>query len=283
MCKCRINWEYLTSARLAALCVGALMFWTFLFAVAAPTSVEVFAPRHRLADELAPVLRPLVGADGSVGTLGGQLVVRGTPAQLVEVRRTLDAIDRPARQLRVTVAQRSDSALGAGGGALTGAAGPEGARVQARVWDSRSLDNAQVLQSVQVLDGRSAFVILGDSRAVPQRQVVRTFVGGRLVEQVVSGGVDYRTAETGFYVLPRVAGERVTVEITPQRESFVPGAPASIESQRVSTVLSGTLGEWLPVAGTLEERGSRGEVILGRAGARAAQERAIFLRVEEVR
>jgi hypothetical protein len=57
--------------------------------------------------------------------------------------------------------------------------------------------------------------------------------------------VDYRDASSGFYALPRVHGDRVTVEIYQQHE--VPRG-MTFETQAASTVLEGGLGEWMELA-----------------------------------
>ena len=46
-------------------------------------------------------------------------------------------------------------------------------------------------------------------------------VGGQVVEQVVDS-TEYRDVTTGFYVRPRLAGDRVMLDISPQRESLSP-------------------------------------------------------------
>ena len=122
------------------------------------------------------------------------------------------------RRLMITVAQDT-----AADGTRRGAEVSGGVRAspQVRIYDSRSVDNVQVVQTVQVLEGRSAYVMVGQSRPVPDRQVVRSVVGGRVVEHTIVGGVEYRDANTGFYVTPRIAGDRVTLDISPQREVFV--------------------------------------------------------------
>jgi len=74
------------------------------------------------------------------------------------------------------------------------------------------------VQTLQLLEGNSAFVRTGQSAPVPQRQVLRTIVNGQIVERVIDS-VEYRDVMTGFYALPRLAGDRVTLEISPQRDS----------------------------------------------------------------
>ena len=195
------------------------------------------------------------------------------------------------RRLMISVAQGV-----AADGAQRGAGVSTGPQV--RVWDTRSADNVRVLQTVQALEGRSALVQLGQSVPVRERQVARSIVGGRVVEHVIEGGVDYRDANTGFLVVPRLTGDRVTLEISAQRQAFIPDARGSadvgrhpsvpdtrggIDTQRVMTTVSGRLGEWIEVSSMSEERGSDREVLLGRAGGTRTESRSVLLKVDELR
>jgi hypothetical protein len=154
--------------------------------------------------------------------------------------------------------------------------------VQARVYDNRSQENLRVLQTVQVLEGRSAYVQVGQSVPLPERRVTRSVVGGRVVEQVVEG-TEYRNVDTGFYVTPRVLGERVTLDISSQREALVARRPGAVDVQRATTTVSGRLGEWIEVAGSSEERSTERDVLLGRAGGTRAESRSVLLKVDEIR
>ena len=195
--------------------------------------------------------------------------------------------DPPPRRLMISVAQGL-----AADGSRQGAGVSSGPQV--RIWDSRSTENVRVLQTVQALDGRSALVQMGQSVPVRDRQVTRSIVGGRMVEHVVDG-VDYRSVNTGFLVLPRVSGDRVTLEISAQREAFVESKPGavdgrargdaggSIDVQRVVTTVSGRLGEWIEVSAMSDERGSDRQVILGRAGDIRSESRSMLIKVDELR
>jgi len=103
-------------------------------------------------------------------------------------------------------------------------------------------------------------------------------VGGRVVEST-----EYRDVDTGFYVLPRVSGERVTLDIASQREALIARRPGAVDVQRATTTVSGRLGEWIEVAGSSEERSSERDVLLGRAGGIRAESRSVLLKVEEIR
>lgn len=276
------------------LAIAMLAFALCSAGASGQTVLEVIALKHRTAEEVIPVLTPMLARDGSLSGLRGQLIVRTTPANLEELRRILLAVDVAQRRLLITVAQ-DVSGEGSRRGAdvalrtddhlrltIPGAAGAPKDGVEVRILDARNTDNLRVMQTVQVMDGGSAYIQTGQSAAVPQQRVTRSVVGGRVVEQVVES-VEYRNVGTGFYVLPRVAGDRVTLDLSPYREALIRHVPGMVDVQRVVTTVSGRLGEWLEVGGMTEQRSSERDVLLGRATAAQSERRNIVVKVEELR
>jgi type II secretory pathway component GspD/PulD (secretin) len=78
----------------------------------------------------------------------------------------------------------------------------------------------------------------------------------------VQGGVNSRVVEstrykeigTGFYVVPRLSGDRVVLDISPQKERLAGGTEQNIETQRVRTTVSGRLGEWIELGGLSQQQ-----------------------------
>jgi hypothetical protein len=116
-----------------------------------------------------------------------------------------------------------------------------------------------------------------------QTQVVRTYPGGRVVEQVVGGGVEYRDATSGFYALPRVTGDRVTLDLSAQREALSGQVQGGFNVQRAVTTVSGRLGEWIEVVGTSQSASGQQSVLLGRTSATASDTRRVLVKVEELK
>jgi hypothetical protein len=82
-------------------------------------------------------------------------------------------------------------------------------------------------------------------------------------------------------VLPRVSGDRVTVEINPQRER--PGRiPGSASIQSVSTVVSAPLGEWMEIGGAIETGSVQSSANLGQRSQSGTERRSVLIMVQEV-
>lgn len=267
----------------------------------AQTMVEVILLKYRQADQVIPVLQPLLGREASISNFQNQLVIRATPAELAQVKRVLAGIDTQPRRLLITVRQDADvsgsrreaevsGSIGNNNARMTvpGSSSREGGnvvlregddRLRARVVDSSQAGGERTVQTVQVLEGYSAFIRAAESQPVRNRQVLRTMVNGQWVDRVVET-TDYREATTGFNVRPHLQGEMVTLDIDPQRESFDEQRRGAVNVQRVSTTVSGRLGEWMDLGGITEERSNDSSGILGTRSVRSSDRRGVQVKVE---
>jgi type II secretory pathway component GspD/PulD (secretin) len=134
---------------------------------------------------------------------------------------------------------------------------------------------------VRTVEGGSAFISAGRSLPLPMRQ---TTAGPGGV--VFTDGVVFRDVGSGFFATPRLSGDRVTLEISQQAESLSGRGLGAIDSQRLTTTVSGRLGEWIQVGGVSREGSGSGRGIglagVGGASSAGSEVGAIWLRVEEV-
>ena len=286
----------------------ALLLLTALLQVPAyaqNTVIEVVPLKHRTAEQVIPVLRPLVEPAGSISGFQSQLIIRATPAGLAHLKQVLATLDTMPRRLMITVRQDADTNRdqttaeisgrvssgnatviipGSGGGMVESQRGDDFAR--GRIENTRSVDHDRVTQTLQVLEGSSAYIRIGLSVPLPQRQVVRTIVNGQLVDQVIDT-TEYRDVTTGFYALPRLTGDRVLLEISPQRDTLSsPGQNlprGSVNVQRVATTVSGRLGEWMEIGGLAQSLSNRQAAALGRTTVGSGDNRRILLKIDEIR
>lgn len=273
-------------------------------AQAQQTVLEVIPLRHRTVPEVVPIIQPMLAREGSVSGFQGQLVVRTTPTNLEEIKRVLAKLDTAPRQLLVTVREDAEAGRSRSAAEISGSVGGEHGRVtvpggrdprggnvvlrdgddyaRVHVLESGGSQRDRGTQSVRVMEGREAFLRIGQSVPVRERQVQRSVVGGRVVEQVVES-TQYRDATSGIYVLPRVNGDRVTLEISAQRESFSRPAEQGANIQNIVTTVSGRLGEWMEIGGATREASARQSVLLGRTATTTRDGGRVLIKVEEVR
>ena len=204
---------------------------------------EVLPLRHRTVEQVLPALRPLMEPGATLTGQGSQLIVRASPANLAELRRALEAIDRPAKRLQISV--RLDEAADRASRYVdvSGAISNRDARVEVRAAGRESSAQGRMDQRIQVLDGGRAYIFTGQE-------------------------TPYRDSATGFEAEPRLAGDTVQLDILQQRQT-------SVRQQGLATTVSARLGEWFEVGHVIEQASS--------STSRRAQSRRVWLKVEELR
>jgi type II secretory pathway component GspD/PulD (secretin) len=233
-------------------------------AARAQYALEILSLRHRTAEQVLPALQPLLEPGGTLTGQRNQLIVRTSPANLAELRRALEAIDRPAKRLQVSV--RFDDSFEASRRAIgaSGRVGSDGANVEIRARDSSSSREGRVDQRLQVLDGSHAMIYTGQSQPVRERRFIQTPAG--VVSQEVTVLQDTRM---GFEIVPRVSGSTVQVEIAGSN-----GPNAGY------TTASGPLGEWFEL-GAVALGGNRADSgIASSAQSATSETRRVWIKVD---
>lgn len=256
---------------------GLLALW---FGFVAAQQMEIIPLRSKTAEEVIPALLPLLEQGGTLTGMNDQLFLRASPRNRDDIKRALAAMDRPSRRLIIRIAQNRQAEESARGGEVSGQVtlgSTRRSQAGATVWDTRSVRGESAAQMVQTIEGGRAYIQVGRSLAVPMRQVI-VGPGGALVNE----GTVYRDIGSGFYATPRVNGQRVTLEITQQAESFDPAyGRGGVSSQRLATTVSGALGEWIELGGSGRQAAGQqgGAFSVGTSDAR--DNRSIWLKVEE--
>jgi len=243
--------------------------------------IQVVPLQHRTVEEVLPVLRPLLDKDGALSGMNGQLIIRTSPGNMQQLRAVLRSIDSAPRRLKITVSQGQESDDDRSGAEVSGTIGAGGG-VRALVFSSRSAAQREDTQTIQVLEGRPALIGIGQSLPLTERRVVRDGMTTRIEESTVQ-----RDVSTGFYVLPRLAGDRVTLEISPQRESVSRprergGEGVRIDVQRLQTSVSGRLGEWIEIGAAVREQSGHESGVIYSSGGQGGQQGRVRVKVEEL-
>lgn len=266
------------------------VFAFILAGAAAADEVEVIPLQHRTAEQLIPTLRPLVAPGGAVTGMQSSLVIRSTRANIEEIRRVVAALDKAPRRLLISVRQDAGDAAErrsiSAGGTVSGSRGsvsvgpgaPAGSGVNARVLDSSRIADDRVVQQVQALEGSPAHISIGSSRPVPIRSTT-VGPGGTVVSQ----GVVYQDAATGFTVVPRLSGDRVTLDINPRLESTNRLPAGAVSTRQIVTSASGRLGEWIELGGMSQTSARDTRGILSRDTATRESSGSVWVKVDEIK
>ena len=227
-----------------------------VLALAAPlraqNALEIIDLRHRTAEQVLPALRPLLEPGATLSGQANRLIVRASPANIADLRLALEALDRPARRLQISVRFDDSREAAAGRIEASGSVGSRGSRFDLKAQESRVRSDERVDQRVQVLEGSRAVIYSGRSR--PARQLIHT-PGGVIPQQVTV----VHDQATGFEVIAHLSGKGVRLEIAGQRGSRYTG-----------TTVEANLGQWIQLGSVSSAATYRSEL------------QGVWLKVEEL-
>jgi hypothetical protein len=264
--------DYVMRLRLLLILNLVLFGSTTSQAVAADYPIEVIELQSTLLDEVLPVVRPLVGEDGTVTGMGNNLVIMAAPDRVREIRRLLEKIDRPPRRLLISVSKQGDAVRRSSGynasadiktgNTRVGINSPgrpvDDSRARISVHDTDSRSDRMASQRVQALEGRPAYISSGSVMPLSSRD--RYFIDGVPYER---HSTQLQNVSSGFSVIPRLQGEFVLLEI--QQQDDRPGRTGhGVHTQSTGTIVRGRLGEWLELGG-IDNTGNNRLSGLGRA------------------
>ena len=268
--------------------------------VLADYPLKIIPLKHRSAEDLIPVIRPMLGAGENVGGMQYQLFVRASDKGLRDIELLLAELDRARKNLKITLQQdvaRSGGATSQGisgegragdvrvivpsrgepggrGGLVIGGAEEDSLRYKiTRSTGSSQDDNSQF---INVLEGSPAFIRVGQS--LPYVQRFLAFSGNRVV---YGQDTQFLNVTTGFEVLPRLNGDRVELEIAPRLSFIGNRGVQDVHFQELRTTVSAKLGEWVDLGGINTSRDEVSRAILETASTQSGERRVVRLRVEE--
>jgi len=237
-------------------------------------SLQVIQLQHRSAQEVMPILQPLLEPGGALSGQDYQLFVRASSANVAQLRQALAQIDRAPRQLLVSVRRGSRQDIDAESASGSVVIGPDGSRATVRATDSSAQRAGNAIASVQVLEGNSAFIATGSS--VP---IVTAAAAGGGRRPFVAGTTSYRDISSGFTVTPRIAGEQVVLEISQQAQRL-DSNNRDVQTQSLSTQVSGRLGEWIQLGGISESSSATYGGILSHSYSTQSDAQSVWVKVD---
>jgi type II secretory pathway component GspD/PulD (secretin) len=237
-------------------------------------SLEVLDLKYRTAAEVIPVLRPLLEQGGVLSGQDYKLFVRTSPGNLRQLRAALEQIDRKPNQMVVSVRRSTEQEMQRERAGVSGAVSNRGADVSVRATASNDRDRSSAIASVQVIEGNAALISSGSD--VP---IVTSVAAGTGRRPWAGATTSYRSVSSGFLVTPRVNGTQVVLDIEQQDERVANG---SIQTQRLTTQVSGPLGEWIRLGGVHETSSTQQSGILSRQYSTQSDAREIWVKVDAV-
>jgi hypothetical protein len=275
--------------------------WLASAHAAGSDEMRVIGLRNRPAQEVIPLVQPLLGPGDAISGTGYQLIVRTSERNHRQIAQLLAQIDVARRQWTLTVRQTAtgdsdDSRIAASGEASVGsnaritvtgrtAPTPPGLTLETRGPDGQLKVQAarrttatqnEHRQTIRALDGQRVYIRIGQS--LPHLQRVWMLAG--MNRAVLAQGVVYQDATTGFDVLPRAQGANVHLEITPRVSSLVDPSIGLVSFQELSTSVTVKPGEWVDL-GQLAGRGGEVRRAIAESGtSRENERRTVLIKIE---
>jgi len=267
--------------------LGAVLVLLLCVAAARADDVEVVALKYRTAEQLVPMLRPMVEPGGAISGMQSTVVIRASRANIAQLKQLIAALDTRPRRLLISVRRDGATATEARGGRVSGTAGGGDVRVaigeppgrapgvSAELADARASAVDSFTTQVHALEGSPALIVTGQS--VPLASTTLTPDG-----TVVQRSTTVQRLDSGVYVIPRIAGDRVFLDIAPQRAAPGRYGPGSADQQQIVTTASGRLGEWFALGAVADGTQAQASGLL-QGGAAARHARAsVWVKVEEI-
>jgi hypothetical protein len=273
-----------------------LLLWSsWLFA----SPIEIIDLKNRPAEEVLPIIKPMLDSDGAISGSGFQLIIRTSSENLSQIKRLINQIDSAPNQLLISVFQGSQRELEASSREIhahyqdrnihadVGQPGPSsGTRIETRsggltvggsIKSTRTRTSDNPVQQLRILEGSAGYIETGQS--IP-------YFSGRVYRQhgraIVETGTDYKDINTGFYVKPRINGKRVVLEINPYKESLNRSGTGLIDTQSASTTVTGLVGKWIEIGGIDNQSRSSGGGIGRHYETRERQSSRLWIKAELV-
>jgi hypothetical protein len=275
---------------LLALCLAAL--------TAQADTITTIQLHNRPAEEIVPLVKPMLGQDDAITGQGFQVFLRAPAATQTQIKQMISALDVAPQMLLISVFQggqrelralRVEGSLQAHGddGSVSIGTRRKGGRgsdlsistrnasAGASVISTRGRLQENPIHQLRISEGSEGYIETGQS--------LPYFSGARwLAPGAVVGGIDYRDVTTGFYVLPRLHGDQVTLQVSPFKQSPSAARGGDINTQSARTTISGPLGEWFPIGGTTEQTQQSRSGIVSYISTQSRNEASIWIKADLV-
>ena len=161
---------------------------------------------------------------------------------------------------------------------LSVSAGDKNSNIRYRTLNSTSRADDKNTFKVQALEGSPAFINQGQSIPV---DTSTTYVTERGV--VVNKSTDYHEVGSGFYVLPRLNGDQVTLLAATELSSIKPDGHATTNVQGLETTVTGRLGEWMELVGIDQSFNQGTRQNISSSSVRGQELRTVLIKVDEIK
>lgn len=237
-------------------------------AVAGDNVMEVIRLQNRPAEEIQPLVAPLMEAGEGLSGNGFDLIVKTTPARIENLRQVIRQLDAQQHNLVISVLQNSHKTaeqLNAEAGLSISSRGVRFDGFQA---DTRDIERRHLAQQLRTLEGQAAHIQIGQIRQIDTAVLYAPGYGypdngGNSQSPSPQNGYAYppaggvqrqpQEASSGFAAIPRLLNDNeVVIDIAPWSERFL--SNGRLANQSVQTSIKARLGEWVDIGGLAQQQ-----------------------------
>ncbi|MBQ0724587.1 MAG: nodulation protein NolW [Cycloclasticus sp.] len=236
---------------------------------------------HKTPAELTQPISELLQPGETVIAGPNELILRLEPQHVEEIKSLIDRLDQPSHRLLIYVShqrQLNQQSQGYDGQAQLQAGLSNKPSLQGgiKVYRTRDTENDQSKQSIQVLEGHTAYISTGVSQPNITTDIIQHDSHAH-----ISSNTYYKEHSSGFYITPRLSKDSVILDMSPWSGS-APSHDGTSNFNRASTVIRSRLNTWteLSNANQWSEQGS--SKILGQTNKATKNSNSIWIKVVDL-
>lgn len=225
-------------------------------------TLHVIELQNYPAEDFLETIRPILLSSDQATVAGDSIILRADPSTIDIITSLAEKLDKPLRNLLILVSNNNDTTTDRGGYAISGQWGNDDISISntrpqpgkgnhAHITINRGTlgNNRNGQQEVRAVEGQPAFIATGESLPVIQRQQYFDRYGNL----VQTSNTDFKDVVRGFYVTARLQGsDRVHIRINYQNDNISHDKDSFIDTARLTTSLSGRVGEWITLGAVAE-------------------------------
>ncbi len=224
--------------------VFILLFVSLNTADATDTVMKVISLQHRSAEEVQSMIKPLLNPQERLIGQINTLIIKASPQRQQEIQDIIQQLDTPLTNLTITVLQSTlltADELNAQASIHVNIDHTTRGYVDGHFADTRRLKQQKNTQLIRTLEGHPAFIKTGALHPV-QSIEYRASPYGKSIRRTTQ----HIEATTGFKVIPRLSGTRVTLQVSPWSGTLQTNNTLQLSS--ADTTLHTELGKWVEIA-----------------------------------
>ena len=226
----------------------------------AATEFKIITLQHRFAEDILPAILPLLGNEGTASAMQNNLIIRTSPGNMAEIEQIITTLDTARQNLKITINRNKSLSFNGNAAEVSGRKRIGNTTIETtnsrriirngvalNIENQQSRSNISNTQFIQVMDGRDAFISVGQSIPFTSEWI-------NLTQRYVSvqRTTEFIDIDTGFAVRPRIIGDLIELEVTPRFSQM--NQSGNIDFETLTTTIRAQRGEWVDLGEIMQQK-----------------------------